>query len=234
MREARWRAKSTAPCTRLNTLNRMVVARRERSTTGFFQELYAVVVGLGLALAVEQVIDLGRSGVPVDLEHVPVFVAYLNLAFALAHASVRYLELVYVDRRLGPLGKPRVIGDLALGFGHFLWLIVLSFLVTRPVAFAYVAILLLVGRPARDAALALGGRGRLDFDRKVATIHLVTIGVLAAGVLATQLVGQDGEAWVMRWAILGASLVFGLGLYVSAFADFFPFAEDGASDSANP
>ena len=204
----------------------MAVVRSERSTTGFFQELYAVVVGLGLALAVEQIIDLGRTGVPVDLEHVPVFLAYLNIAFALAHGSVRYLELAYLERRLGPLGKGRVVGDLALGVGHFLWLIVLSFLITRPVAFACTAILLLVGRPARDGVLVLGRRERLDFDRKIATVHLVTIAVLGAGLLVSRLAGQDAEAWVMRTVTLAASLVFGLGLYVMAFADFFPFTEE--------
>jgi hypothetical protein len=224
-------AKSALGVGGLHTLDEMAMRRGQRTTTGFFQELYAVVVGLGLALAVEQVIDLSRSGVPVELEHVPVFVGYLNLAFALAHASVRYLDLAYVDQRLGALGKARVIGDLGLGVGHFLWLIVLSFLITRPVAFAYVAVLLLVGRPARDALLALGGRDRLDFDRKVAISHLLTIAVLGAGLLVSYLAGEDSETWIMRSTILGASLIFGLSQYIFAFSAFFPFAEE--SDTAH-
>ena len=205
----------------------MAVTGEDRTGTGFFQELYAVVVGVGLALAVEQIIDLGRSGVPVDIGHVPVFLAYLNIAFALAHASVRYLEMAYVNRQLRSLGKGRVIADLVLGVGHFLWLIVLSFLITRPFAFAYGAIALLIGRPVRDALLALGGRDRLDFDRKVAIIHMAAIGLLAAGLVVSEFTPEDAQTWVMRVTILGASLVFGLGLYLFAFTYFFPTPDEG-------
>src|SRR3712207_3630169 len=103
--------------------------------TGFFEELYAIVVGLGLAVAVEHVVDLDRDGIPVALGEIPLFLAYLNIAFALAHASVRYLQLAYSESAVGALGRVRVIADLVLGVGHFLWLIGLSFLIGRPVVF---------------------------------------------------------------------------------------------------
>lgn len=198
------------------------MARAETTPVTFFQELYAIVVGLGLALAVEQVIDLDRTGFPVDTEHLPLFLAYLNIAFALAHASVRYLHLVYVDASLGPLGRPRVIGDLVLGVGHFLWLMALSFLVTRPRPFAYVAIVLLLGRPVRDGFLALARRPRLDFDEKVAIIHLGTIGALVMTLAIGLVTAGIAELWALRIGILSASLFFGLGMYTLAFPYFFP------------
>ena len=198
----------------------------EGTALRFFEELYAIVVGLGLALAVEQIIDLDRDGVPVTLQHLPVFLAYLNFAFPLAHSSARYLDLAYVDRALGPLGKPRVLGDLALGMGHFLFLISLSFFITRPVAFAVVALLLLVGRPTRDALISIG-RGRiLAFDRKVARMHLIAMGLLALALIAALPLEDNAEACAARIGVLLASLVFSIGLYLFAFEYFFSTARD--------
>ena len=204
----------------------MRTGAREASPLAFFEELYAIVVGLGLALAIEQVIDLGRSGVPVATEHVLVFLAYLNIAFALAHASVRYLQLAYVEAAVGAFGRGRVMGDLVLGVGHFLWLMALSFFVTRPAAFAWVAIVLLVGRPVRDGILQLGNRPRLDFDRIVATIHIVTIGVLTAVLVVGSIAEGDTGLWTLRVGVFIASLVFGLGMYLFGFRYFFPNADD--------
>jgi hypothetical protein len=197
-------------------------SRNDATPVAFFEELYAIVVGLGLALAVEQVIDLSRSGLPVATEHIPVFLGYLNIAFALAHASVRYLQLAYVESALGSMSRGRVVADLVLGVGHFLWLMALSFLIGRPIAFVSVAILLLIGRPVRDALLALGHRPRLEFDRKVAAIHVVTIAALVVTLAVSAVAPAATEVWVARFGVLAASLVFGLGMYVFAFSFFFP------------
>ena len=208
----------------------MSIARGEDTPVTFFQELYAIVVGLGLAVAVEQIIDLERTGLPVATQHVPLFLAYLNIAFTLAHASVRYLQLAYVRTELGSLTRGRVVADLFLGVGHFLWLVALSFLITRPNAFAYVAILLLIGRPLRDGFLMLVKRPRLEFDRKVALIHLITIAALLATLLVGALATPDSQLWTVRLGALIASLFFGLGMYVFAFPYFFP---TGGQESRN-
>ncbi len=207
----------------------MVLARRETTAVTFFEELYAIVVGLGLALALEQTVDLEREGFPVAAEHIPLFLAYLNLAFALAHASVRYLQLAYVERSLGRLGRGRVIADLVLGVGHFLWLMALSFLITRPVAFAIAAIVLLAGRPLRDTVLALTKMAYLPFDRTVAGVHVVTIVVLFLTISIAAMTGAGSGGWTVRIGALVASLVFGLGMYLFAFPYFFPFDDEVAA-----
>jgi hypothetical protein len=198
----------------------------------FFEELYAIVVGLGLALSVEQVIDLDRAGLPVSAEHLPLFLAYLNIAFALAHASVRYLQLAYVENGLGRLGRGRVIGDLVLGVGHFLWLMALSFLITRPSAFAYAAIALLIGRPLRDGFVMLAKLPRLEFDKKVAAIHIATIGALLATLIIKWLIAAEMEVWTMRVGLLISSLLFGLGMYTFAFPYFFSTPDSAARSSS--
>ena len=190
----------------------------------FFEELYAVVAGLGLALAAEQIIDLGHGTVPIVWDHVPVFFAYLNLAFALAHSSVRYLQLAYEEGLLGPPSKVRVLVDVVLGVGHFLWLIGMSFVITRPVVFVWFAMALLLGRPARDGILRVAGHDRLGFDDKVARVHLIAIAMFGIILAAAQLVPDDG--WLLRIAILVVSAAYGLGLYITAFDHFFGSAEE--------
>ncbi|HWL66068.1 MAG TPA: hypothetical protein VNP73_08855 [Actinomycetota bacterium] len=198
-----------------------ISAREGRSAAAFFEELYAIVVGLGLAFAVEQVIDLDRPVLPVRADYLPIFLAYLTLAFALAHSSVRYLQLAY-DQRGIVLDKVRVVADLFLGVGQFLLLIALSLLITRPGVFAFGAIVLLIGRPLRDLVLTLSGHDRLDLDRKVARLHIAVVLILGIALGAGQLVPARMEDLVLKVATLAASLGFGLGLYIGAFDFFFP------------
>ncbi|HEV3473492.1 MAG TPA: hypothetical protein VG408_09885 [Actinomycetota bacterium] len=93
-----------------------------------------MIVGLGLALSAEQLIDLERSGVPVRWEHVPLFTTYLALALPFSHASVRYLDLTYLGRSVG---ATRTVADIIYGGGNFIWLIALAFFVSRPVVFGW-------------------------------------------------------------------------------------------------
>ena len=200
----------------------MSVARVEANPAAFFEQLYAIVVGLGLALALERVIDLDHRGIPILEEHVPLFLAYLNIAFALSHASVRYLQLAYGAAAVGSLSRGRVIADLVLGVGHFLLLMALPFLITSPTAFVYGALALLLGRPLRDGLLTIGKKQLLDFDKKVAVVHLATMTALIATLLIEAPATGSAAAWVLRFGGLVASLLFGLGLYVFAFTYFFP------------
>lgn len=197
------------------------MSRSENTTVRFFEELYAIVVGVGLALAIEQIVDLDNDGLPISVEHLPVFLAYLNFAFPLAHSSVRYLELAYVDKAAGTLSKQRVLGDLALGTGHFLFVLSLSFFVTRPFAFAGAALLLLIGRPGRDLLIWIGRGTVLPFDKKVACIHLLAMIVLVTTLVTAVALDKETEVWTARIGVLVTSLIFAIGLYLWAFEYFF-------------
>ena len=197
-----------------------MTSRPEATTARFFEALYAIVVGLGLTFAVEQVVDLERSGFPIAFVHLPLFLAYVNVAFPLAHASVRYLDLAYVERALGAWDRTRAVSDLGLGTGQFLFLIALALLVTRPVAFGVLAIILLVGRPVRDGLLRLTTRPTLDFDRTSAVVHLATIAAFVVVLVAGRIAGE-GET-VARWGLFATSYIFPFGMYLAGFSFFFP------------
>jgi hypothetical protein len=213
----------------------MAIVPRGDSPSAFFGDLYAVVLGLGLVLGVEQVVDLSRDGIPVSPRDLALFFAYLNFAFALAHASVRYLQLAYGEEGLGPLRKGRVVADLILGIGHFLLLIALPLFISRPSTFLWTTVLLLLGRPVRDWILRWGRHPTHDFDRKVAAVHLVCLAFLILTILIGQSIGAGSRDLVLRAGAVIASVLFGMGSYLFAFEFFFPSgsrADPGASPQA--
>lgn len=192
----------------------------------FCEQLYSIVVGLGLALAAEQVIDLGRPGVPVLWERVPLFVAFLSVAFPYAHGAVRYIDLAYVEGGLGPIPPARAIADVLLDGARMWWLIVLSFFVSRPLVFAYVLIfLLLTGTGRTVLSRATHTPSRSDLETNLDRINGVML-LLTAVIVAIAQVGFEGpnEEAVVRYGILTAALIYPVAFYIGSSEYFFPTA----------
>ena len=183
----------------------------------FFNDLYTVVVGVALTLSVEQLVDLDRPGIPILWEHVPLFVAWLAVAFPFAHVFIRYLDLE------GMAGRGLAMGNIFVGATHYLWIIALALVTTRPVVFGYGLVVFLTGVLARDLFLRFHPRVPLsDLERAVAPVFAVAV----AGWLAVMLLGQltldgDAEVWAIRGGVLAVSLVFAFGIYLRAFDFFF-------------
>ena len=194
----------------------------------FCEQLYSIVVGLGLALAAEQVVDLSKSGVPVVWERVPLFVAFLTIAFPYAHGAVRYIDLVYVEGRLGPIPPARAIADVLFDGVRMWWLIALSFFVSRPLVFGYVLIFLLLSGSSRVAIARLTGtRTHSRLERNLDRVNGIMLIATALIVVIAQL-GFEGstEDSVARIGVLAASLGYPLAFYVSSFRYFFAGANE--------
>ena len=59
------------------------------------QDFYAVILGVALVLAVEEVVDAAEESSPIDWRSIPWFLAFAALAFSYYHGSVRYLDVMY-------------------------------------------------------------------------------------------------------------------------------------------
>lgn len=188
----------------------------------FCEQLYAVVVGLGLALGASQVVDVSRSGIPVIGENIPLFVAYLSFAFALAQGAVRYLDLVYVERALGPITLPRAILDALVDGIRMWWLIVLSLFIVRPVIFGYVLALVLITGFARTLIGRLLGVPPAALELKFARVNAVML-VATLVIVSVAQFGFDGSAeeWIVRIGIHVAALAYPFATYASSFREFF-------------
>src|SRR5437868_5475689 len=84
-------------------------------TVGHLQQLYTVVAGVALTLAITKLLD-ERAEKPVRLEVIPYFVAYLFTLVPFYHGALRHLDVTYFeDNRARP--KPgALMFDWALLF----------------------------------------------------------------------------------------------------------------------
>jgi hypothetical protein len=169
------------------------------------QEVYAVALGVGLALAVEQVIDPGRPGVPLRPQTLLPFFSYVITGFPLYHWAVRFLDLSEQD---GPPSRGAIMTSLVIGSTELLLLLALAVLVARPFVFLVsFAGVLAFEAVAGATLLALGAYGANDgFGRRYITLHVICLGVAIVGVAATELV------WSSQMAVASGLIAAGIGL----------------------
>ncbi len=116
------------------------------------QDFYAVILGVALVLAFEEVVDAAEESSPIDWGSIPLFLAFAALAFSYYHGSVRYLDVMYSSE--GPeLSKLRIYSDLLFGAADMMLLIALSILISRPLYFLAVMALLFAFAVIRVAVL---------------------------------------------------------------------------------
>jgi hypothetical protein len=188
------------------------------------QELYAVVVGLGLALAAEQVVDLSRS-IPVRWEVVPLFVGYLSIALPYSHAGVRYLDSTYADA--SAVSRPRVMADIFFGAGNFIWMIALALFVSRPFIFGSALVIWLLGVLARSLILRLLPRGERSAMER--TTDPMNVGLVVAAVVVLAIsrgFDAETEVWAARIGLLIIGIVYAGVMYGLGFGYFFPSASE--------
>ncbi|MGH2807535.1 MAG: hypothetical protein ACRDKT_09675 [Actinomycetota bacterium] len=189
----------------------------------FCEQLYAVVVGLGLALAANHVVQFSQVGGPVRSEHIPLFVAYLAFAFPLAHAAVRYIDLAYVEQRFGPTPPARGIMDVLLDGVRMWWLIALALHVAQPENFAYLTIFLFASELGRAAlSRVLGRRPPSRLERNLTILSAGTLVVAGVLLLIAQVgVGNDAGVWIVRIGIHVTALTYAVAMYAGSYSYFF-------------
>jgi hypothetical protein len=198
----------------------------------FFKDLYAVVVGVALTLAVEQLVDLHREGVPIRWEHVPLFISWVSVAFPFAHIFVRYLDVLYGKRIEGGAGRGLAMGNIFVGATHYLWIIALALFFTRPLVYGYALVLFIAGALVRDLFLRRHPRAwHSDLERRVAPVFVVTtLGWLAVMVFSQLALDGSTRDWTIRGGVLALSLVFAFGIYLRAYDYFFVPTPEGPTD----
>ena len=197
----------------------------ESSSVRWLQELYAVVVGLGLALAAEQVVDLSRP-IPVRWEVVPLFVTYLSIALPYSHAGVRYLDTTYADARV--VSRPRVIADIFFGAGNFIWMIALALFLSRPFVFGWALVIWLLGVLARSLVLRLLPRGeRSAMERTTDPMNIALVVGVVLVLMVSPLFGVEAEVLVARTGLLIMGIGYAGVMYGLGFAYFFPATPKG-------
>lgn len=195
------------------------------------QDFYAVVLGLGLVLSVEQIIDAGE-GSPVEWSGVPLFLAFATLAFTYYHGSVRYLDVMYGPDS-PPLRRGRITSDLVVGAVDLTLLIALAALSSRPVYFVSLLIALTCFEIVRVGVmrLLLPGDQIASIERDFTWINGLTlvplVVVLVVGLRTSDLERQKLITGLPLFLVMVARTVLS---YRRSFGFYFPGATepDGA------
>lgn len=194
------------------------------------QDFYAVVLGLGLVLAVEQIIDAGE-GAPVEWSGVPLFMSFATLAFSYYHGSVRYLDVMYGPDS-PPLRRGRIASDLIAGDVDLTLLIALAALSSRPFYFTGLLVGLTgfeIGRVGVMAWLLPGDQITTlerDFTRITAVALLPLIAILLVGLRITDAETQRLVTGVTVFLLMIARTLM-------SYRRFFDFYFAGAAEGEN-
>jgi hypothetical protein len=190
----------------------------------FFKELYPVVVGVALALAAEQIVDLDRAGVPIRWEHVPLFIAWIAVAMPFAHLAVRFLDFTYGRRESGrPVSKAYTLANVVFGAVHFLALIALALFVTRPFVFGYGLVIFFGTIGMRAAIMQVHPKGWLaPVERRANLLHAGCIAAWLLILLPSQLVLHGSvQAWTVRIGVATVGAAYANLLYLTSYDLFF-------------
>lgn len=144
------------------------------------ESLYSVVVGLALSLGVFNLIDMTRGAIPLKLELVPFFLAFLVTLVPFYHGALRHLDVTYVEHGGKQVRTGALLADFSILFIQSCLLLALAVLLPTPQFFAWgFAILLGVDTVWAFAAhLAFSQEVKPKAEVRWAMINLITTGIL--------------------------------------------------------
>jgi hypothetical protein len=99
--------------------------------------LYTVVIGAALSLAVAGAIDVNKGLTSISTVSILLFVAFLATLFPFFHGALRHLDDTYLENSASSMKTEALIIDFALLFLHALAFLVLSQLLKKPADFAW-------------------------------------------------------------------------------------------------
>jgi hypothetical protein len=119
-------------------------------TVQHLQELYAVVVGVALTLAITNLVNVDKKATPVcptdsifttiplHICVLPYFLAYLVTLVPFYHGGMRHLDITYFEDPLAQTQRGALMFDWALLFSESCLLLVLALLLQNPEPFGWV------------------------------------------------------------------------------------------------
>jgi hypothetical protein len=165
----------------------MANARRENSVRSLVN-LYTVVIGVALSLAVLGVVDEKNGLQHATFSSFLLFIAFVATLFPFFHGALRHLDDAYLENKNPHIKDGALVVDFVLLFIHALAFVVLALLLKKPGQFAWV----LVGLIAIDVVwgvFVIFGSSSKGEDR--AETKWTVINVVFASVAIIYLVLHD-------------------------------------------
>lgn len=99
--------------------------------------LYTVVIGAALSVAVTGVIDTTKGLMAATSTSVCLFLAFIITLFPFVHGAIRHLDDAYLENESDQIKDGALVFDFVLLFFHALVFLVLSLLLNKPNHFAW-------------------------------------------------------------------------------------------------
>lgn len=144
--------------------------------------LYTVVIGASLTLAVANAIDVHAGLGSVSSISIFLFISFVATLFPFFHGALRHLDDAFIESPNSNIKAGALIIDFALLFLHALAFVVLSQLLQRPAHFAWVLIVILSIDVVWGVFAHFGSSsgGRVSAEWKWTIINFVFIAIIAA------------------------------------------------------
>lgn len=117
--------------------------KRMENSIRSLANLYTVVIGAALSVAVVSAIDINKGLESISGVSILLFVAFLATLFPFFHGALRHLDDVYIENENKHVSRSALIFDFLLLFMHALVFLVLSQLLKQPIDFAWLLIVVL-------------------------------------------------------------------------------------------
>src|SRR5207253_2832610 len=112
--------------------------KRMENSVKSLVELYTVVIGVALSLAVVSLIDLNKGLDVITLPSTLLFIAFIATLFPFYHGALRHLDDAYIENDDRRIKDGALVLDFVLLFLHAVAFVVLSLLLKKPGQFAWV------------------------------------------------------------------------------------------------
>ena len=197
-----------------------------KNSVSHLADLYNVIIGVALTLAVNNIIDTSAQGLPLRIGIAVNLLAFLVLVIPFYHGAVRHLFATYVENG----GSTRIksgalLADFVLLFVEGCLFVMIALLIgaTEKMAWATVALLVLDSVWGFLAWLAFTGAHAQFAEKRWALINCVT----AVAVSVLLIFGEQtfhNNLRMAQWGIVAVLTLRTIIDYVSCWDFYFPEA----------
>jgi heme/copper-type cytochrome/quinol oxidase subunit 4 len=190
------------------------------------QNLYSIVVGLGLSLSIYNLIDTSREGAPFKLELLPFFLSFLVTLIPFYHGALRHFDATYIEQDNRQVRGCALLADFVILFIESCLLLTLAVLLATPQFFAWGLVTLL----ALDCVWGFVAHKVFSQETKIkpelrwAIINLVTSVILSVCFIVIDIFPPAAGAGEPKlWAIIfSVSVIRTIIDYVLCWDFYFP------------
>jgi hypothetical protein len=202
----------------------------QKNSVRNLEYLYSTVVGLGLSLAIYNLIDTTREAVPFKLELLPFFFTLLITLIPFYHGALRHLDVTYVEEGGKQVRKFALLIDFSALFIESCLLLALAVLMVKPPFFAWglVALLAFDTIWAFSAHLGFSQDVKPKAELRWTIINLITVIILSVYLVVFDFIPpltyvSDAKIWV---GILGISILRTVIDYWLCWDIYYPSSSD--------